>query len=170
LLDDEELDDHFIRGRPGLGLGIYGGGRVVSSKTGGHPMASPGNWIFRSTRSMDLPPSSPRSTSPVSLSHPAQDPSIGTSSMPSLYRIRASESGSIFREEDVWPPPGEASEFADPFLGHVRKISEEVTLTGDVGKSVFGVLESDHAPRPSDSMIMADRSRASYGRYHSHDD
>ena len=164
-MDDEELDDHLIRGRPGLGVRIYGGGRVASSKPSGRSMASPRNWTFGSIRSMDLPPSSPRSTSLASL--PAQGPSISTSSVPSLYRIRASESGSIFREEDVWPPPGEASEFTDPFLGNVRNISEEMTLTGDVGKSVFRVSESGHAPRPSDmTTTTADRSRASYGRCH----
>ncbi|XP_006464162.1 hypothetical protein AGABI2DRAFT_120937 [Agaricus bisporus var. bisporus H97] len=59
--------------------------------------------------------------------------------VPSLFRPRASESGSIFREEGVWPPPNEKSnEFVDPFVGHVKKVSSEV---GDeLGKIVRDVM------------------------------
>ncbi|EKM75107.1 hypothetical protein AGABI1DRAFT_132557 [Agaricus bisporus var. burnettii JB137-S8] len=59
--------------------------------------------------------------------------------VPSLFRPRASESGSIFREEGVWPPPNEkTNEFVDPFVGHVKKVSSEV---GDeLGKIVRDVM------------------------------
>ncbi|KDQ27226.1 hypothetical protein PLEOSDRAFT_1103927 [Pleurotus ostreatus PC15] len=45
---------------------------------------------------------------------PASTLSARGASSPSLFRARA-ESGSLFREEGVWPPPGEESRIVDPF-------------------------------------------------------
>ena len=41
---------------------------------------------------------------------------------PHLATMRASESGSIFRE-DVWPPPGEGSRFVDPILSTSSQVN-----------------------------------------------
>ncbi|KAK7676807.1 hypothetical protein QCA50_020213 [Cerrena zonata] len=53
--------------------------------------------------------------------------SSSANTSPHLATLRASESGSIFRE-DVWPPPGEASRFVDPILA----TSSQVNLGGIV--------------------------------------
>lgn len=59
---------------------------------------------------------------------------------PSLIRSRASETGSIFREE-VWPPPGEESRFVDP----IERRSSQVDLSRIVN-DVMGppVMVSTH--------------------------
>lgn len=57
------------------------------------------------------------------------------SQAPSLYRARAAETGSIFREE-VWPPPGRESELVDPFVNSVNR-SREVDL-GSIVDTVMG--------------------------------
>ena len=63
-----------------------------------------------------------------------------SSPTPSLIRSRASETGSIFREE-VWPPPGEESRFVDP----IQKRSSQVDLSRIVN-DVMGppVMVSTH--------------------------
>ncbi|TFK37254.1 hypothetical protein BDQ12DRAFT_713624 [Crucibulum laeve] len=53
---------------------------------------------------------------------------------PPLFRARASDSGSIFREE-VWPPPGEESKFVDPFIDGVKASSQV-----DLGRVVDDVM------------------------------
>ncbi|EDR03109.1 uncharacterized protein LACBIDRAFT_295321 [Laccaria bicolor S238N-H82] len=63
-----------------------------------------------------------------------------SSPTPSLIRSRASETGSIFREE-VWPPPGEESRFVDP----IERRSSQVDLSRIVN-DVMGppVMVSTH--------------------------
>lgn len=57
------------------------------------------------------------------------------SSSLSLFRPRASDTGSIFREE-VWPPPTGDTRFVDPFMGGVRR-SRDVDL-GSIVDDVMG--------------------------------
>lgn len=66
---------------------------------------------------------------------------------PSIHRPRASETGSIFREEEVWPPP---SEFVDRFLQSVRR-NQEIDL-GRIVDDVMGPSErysAGHTPTSS---------------------
>jgi hypothetical protein len=81
----------------------------------------------------------------VSMAVRSAGPSYPQSPSPSLYRSRASESGSIFREEEVWPPP---AEFVDPFLSSVRR-NQEVDL-GRIVDEVMGP-RAGHTPAASSS-------------------
>lgn len=62
---------------------------------------------------------------------------------PHLATLRASESGSIFRE-DVWPPPGEASRFVDPILA----TSSQVNLGRIVEDVMGGNANARRTPSP----------------------
>lgn len=80
---------------------------------------------------------------------------------PSLFRARASDSGSIFHE-GVWPPPGEESRFVDPFL-------QQTKVGGDLGSIVDDIM----GPSPTHSRDVSGTSEtgligaaASPGRSH----
>ncbi|KAJ7924973.1 hypothetical protein B0H13DRAFT_2654614 [Mycena leptocephala] len=83
---------------------------------------------------------------------------------PSLFRQRA-ETGSLFREEGVWPPP-QAPQFVDPLVGvgtnDLSKIVDDV-----MGPAASSSLYNDpfrdmsHAPAPSDPSLYYDRRGAS---------
>ncbi|KAF5353353.1 hypothetical protein D9756_007801 [Leucocoprinus leucothites] len=128
-----------------------GGSLFPTSASGASTMTSTSFYPSLMVSTSYHPPQTPTSfiqspiltsSRPSTPSHPnASSLSLGHHSpAPSLFRARASESGSMFREEGVWPPPGEASEFVDPFVGHVRQVSEEMSVGGEVGRSVLGVM------------------------------
>ncbi|KAF4567086.1 hypothetical protein EYR36_010702 [Pleurotus pulmonarius] len=79
----------------------------LSSVTGGMPIEVHSRGMSASGALGDFGVLGGRDSPASTLSAP------GTSS-PSLFRARA-ESGSLFREEGVWPPPGEESRIVDPF-------------------------------------------------------
>lgn len=93
------------------------------------------------------------------------------SSAPSLFRARGAETGSVFREQ-VWPPPGEGSQFVDPFVGDVRGASaaDLSKIVDDVmGPSMSaGLPPGDPRPRhasPSESLFndpFRDQSHAGF--------
>ncbi|KAH8091830.1 hypothetical protein BXZ70DRAFT_471694 [Cristinia sonorae] len=62
---------------------------------------------------------------------------------PHIMGLRASESGSIFREA-VWPPPGEASRFVDPML----QGSSQVNLTKIVDDVMGPSPTESEGPKP----------------------
>lgn len=73
----------------------------------------------------------PLAPSPTGYSNPmAQVAPIAARTSPHLL-VRASESGSIFREA-VWPPPGERSRFVDPLLSSSSQV--------DLGRIVDDVM------------------------------
>ncbi|KAJ7268831.1 hypothetical protein B0H12DRAFT_70043 [Mycena haematopus] len=67
---------------------------------------------------------------------------------PSLFRQRA-ETGSLFREEGVWPPPGSTSTFVDPLVG--------LGAAGGLGKIIDDVM----GPAPSYSHTKDEPSSSS---------
>lgn len=75
----------------------------------------------------------------------------GTPGTPALYRPRAAESGSLFREDGVWPPPSNP-EFIDPFVGSVKQ-NRDVDLISIVDQ-VMGpsARNSRIALNPQDQM------------------
>lgn len=160
LLEDDDLDDHLNSARVGVGI-TNDGGRNLATANGDtderQSQMNPTSWGFRSTRSLDLQPSlssfysSQRSTSSISLSHPAQDSSIRSFSTSSLYHVRPPGSGSVFREEGIWPPPGEVT---DPFAGR-----EEMR---DVGKR--GLEMGNAATRLSSSAFEDSPLRSSFSQ------
>jgi hypothetical protein len=93
--------------------------------------------------------------------------SAGTSPPPSFHRPRASETGSIFREEEVWPPP---AEFVDPFLTNVRR-NQEVDL-GRIVDDIMGPAEGNrpgHTPTSSTSSSGSEAERlAGAGAHRTH--
>jgi hypothetical protein len=91
----------------------HGSGGASSPPPSSYPYAA--GYTF----SPESPPRA-RTTSPV------------PSSPPLLFRARASESGSIFRES-VWPPPSAASQFTDP----ITSASHAVDL-GSIVNDVMG--------------------------------
>ncbi|KAF9441899.1 hypothetical protein P691DRAFT_779643 [Macrolepiota fuliginosa MF-IS2] len=145
-----------IRGYPVL-RSRFGSGPAIS------PLYPPSSSIHSSSagaaatgvRQSSL--TSPRSSSTT------QTPTYTHSSAPSLFRARASESGSIFRE-GVWPPPGEGSDFVDPFVGHVKSGCAD----GELGRVVLGVMgpltptspSSPHSHSHSPSMMAPSASVA----------
>jgi hypothetical protein len=62
-----------------------------------------------------------------------------------LMRPRASESGSVFHESGVWPPPGKESRFVDPIVGSGSHI--------DLGSIVDDVMGGDHSSEGHGSMF-----------------
>jgi len=56
---------------------------------------------------------------------------------PQLYRARASDSGSMFHEEGVWPPPNHGSQFVDPFVP-----ARELERNSDLSNIVDQVMGS----------------------------
>jgi hypothetical protein len=79
------------------------------------------------------------------------------SDSPRIMRARASETGSIFREEGVWPPPSERSKLVDP----LTMASSQVSLVGIVddvmGPSTMGRGEAPNAykDRPKEGQAHA---------------
>lgn len=68
---------------------------------------------------------------------------------PHIMGLRASESGSIFREA-VWPPPGEASRFVDPMLSGSSQV-DLTRIVNDVMGPSPTEAEIDLASRQSQS-------------------
>jgi hypothetical protein len=149
LLAGEDMDmaDPFAGpgvGGGGGGSGIVsgggGGGAGRGSASGGRGSGSQRESIFLSNihhTPWDTGTSDPRS-SMEALHHPSRytppQPSEATQYMTQyLMRARGSETGSIFHEGGVWPPPGEGATLVDPIL----RSSSEVDLTGIVD-SVMG--------------------------------
>ncbi|KAJ3838358.1 hypothetical protein F5878DRAFT_619800 [Lentinula raphanica] len=64
-------------------------------------------------------------------------------SAPTLYRARASDSGSMFHEEGVWPPPNHGTQFVDPFVP-ARELSKDSEL-GSIVDQVMGPNDSTHS-------------------------
>ncbi|KIK57757.1 hypothetical protein GYMLUDRAFT_745571 [Collybiopsis luxurians FD-317 M1] len=85
----------------------------------------------------------------VSLANPPQNPHHVDSpynSAPTLYRARASDSGSMFHEEGVWPPPNHGTQFVDPFVP-ARELSGDSDLS-DIVDQVMGPASTDTTALP----------------------
>jgi len=164
LLEDDDLDDHLNSARVGVSI-TNDGGRNLATASGDtderQSQMNPTSWGFRSTRSLDLQPSlssfysSQRSTSSTSLSHPAQDSSIRSFSTSSLYHVRPPGSGSVFREEGIWPPPGEVT---DPFAGR-----EEMRDVGKRGLEMGNAATRLSSPAFEDSPLRSYFSQTTAG-------
>ncbi|KAJ3744746.1 hypothetical protein DFH05DRAFT_1524365 [Lentinula detonsa] len=82
----------------------------------------------------------------ASLSGPAQNSqnvNYPYNTAPTLYRARASDSGSMFHEEGVWPPPNHGTQFVDPFVP-ARELSKDSELVSIVDQ-VMGPNASTNA-------------------------
>ncbi|KAL4253480.1 hypothetical protein ABKN59_002127 [Abortiporus biennis] len=92
--------------------------------------------------------------------HPAT-PSTSSRASPHLMGLRASESGSIFRE-GVWPPPGEGSRFVDPLLSsssqvNLGRIVDDVMGPGGNNSSLPSLIPPPPRPGTSSSSIQVHR-------------
>ena len=116
LLDDDE--DYDLADPPGM--------QRLSERYSDNPYP-PSIGSRMSANSQTLGPTFPIAAGP------------GTTS-PHVLGLRASESGSIFREA-VWPPPGEASRFVDPLLAG----SSSVDLSRIVGDVMGSQDPRNHA-------------------------
>ncbi|KAJ4487888.1 hypothetical protein J3R30DRAFT_863159 [Lentinula aciculospora] len=80
----------------------------------------------------------------TSLSDPAQNSAnYPYNPAPTLYRARASDSGSMFHEEGVWPPPNHGTQFVDPFVP-ARELSKDSEL-GSIVDQIMGPNTSSNA-------------------------
>jgi hypothetical protein len=70
---------------------------------------------------------------------------------PSLFRARASDSGSLFHEEGVWPPPAPGSRFVDPFMKSSSEIDLSNIVDGVMGENASYFNEVRHAADASTS-------------------
>lgn len=94
----------------------------------------------------------PITTVPTGYSNPmAQVAPLSANTSPHLL-VRASESGSIFREA-VWPPPGEQSRFVDPLLNASSQV--------DLGRIVDDVMGSTPVGSRPSSFAAAMHQQAS---------
>ncbi|KAJ4475183.1 hypothetical protein C8J55DRAFT_562167 [Lentinula edodes] len=98
------------------------------------------------TTSAHSPQPSVGAGSMASLSGPTQNSQHANypyNPAPTLYRARASDSGSMFHEEGVWPPPNHGTQFVDPFVP-ARELSKDSEL-GSIVDQVMGTDISAHA-------------------------
>lgn len=116
LLEGEEFDDADI-GPPLQRYRDYPGSMSSNSQLSGRPI-SPALTGYSNTMAQVAP--------------------LVATSSPHLL-VRASESGSIFREA-VWPPPGEPSRLVDPLLSASSQV--------DLGGIIDDVMGSHAASRP----------------------
>ncbi|GAW10123.1 hypothetical protein LENED_012356 [Lentinula edodes] len=98
------------------------------------------------TTSAHSPQPSVGAGSMASLSGPTQNSQHANypyNPAPTLYRARASDSGSMFHEEGVWPPPNHGTQFVDPFVP-ARELSKDSEL-GSIVDQIMGTDISAHA-------------------------
>ena len=119
LLDDEDMDED-LADVPGM--------QRLSARYSDNPYP-PSLGSRPSSRAVSMGPAFPMVSVPDSTS-------------PHVLGLRASESGSIFRE-GVWPPPGEGSRFIDPLVSGSNSI--------DLGRIVGDVMGPSGSALPSSS-------------------
>ncbi|KAJ8489963.1 hypothetical protein ONZ45_g13372 [Pleurotus djamor] len=137
--DDEDLNMTPYRDRDG----VHSRGSSLAGMTP-MPVHSRG---MSSTNAFGVLDPNGRGTPNSSVSAVAGASGTGNSSpSPSLFRARGNESGSIFHEGGIWPPPGEESRLVDPFAKGMG-----------AGEALLGNSATEYAGVPTSSPPFASR-------------
>ncbi|EIN14746.1 hypothetical protein PUNSTDRAFT_140964 [Punctularia strigosozonata HHB-11173 SS5] len=157
LLAGEDFDDDDLDLQPGSRYHDYPPSRGVATPSHMHtPSESTASFRGPAMRIPDSPPyASYADPFRASLPHTPNLADTNPSYEPRLFRPRASESGSIFRES-VWPPPADSSRLVDPLL----EGPSQVRFSGIIEDVMGPPKANDDGHKEASQSSFADHNRS----------